>query len=469
MSNKYKKIRNKKETEFNSINDYYLENELNFQNIKNKNKFISYENHINLLEENESIKQKEDSYIIDNEILQNKNSKEINDQINLNSNQFTEEDVNADINNSQDDELPLITLNFISICQCCKNKFDNKNNIPYLLKCGHFFCINCIKQYFTDETGIICPSDGLVAKSINELKLLKNLIIEPRKSEYNNLNNQKNIYVQNNSLNLNTINSNNDNEYLMNFCPIHKNQQLSHIINDTNEIICVHCAFERLKSNPNLNIKEIKEKYREYNNNLETIIINGQKNIELIEHTLELINKNRENEEKKLDIFYNNIITFLETQRKENKEQIHNIFKENTHDLEQKLLIFYEIIQQGKDFQKNLEKDKENNSQNYSKVINNYNNILKLNKSNNDDNINNKLKYIKFTNENESNIKEYLSKISNLNIIYRIIKYVKNRKASLKDNNIKNSKNKYKKNEKKIDDKPLIKYKKNIPNRKNII
>ena len=470
MSNKFKKIRNKKEPEFNSINDYYQDDELNLQNNGNKNKYISYENQINILEENENIEQKEKSYNIE-DILSNNNNKEIeiNDQLNLNSNHLTEEDENININNNHNDELPLITLNFISICQCCKHKFDNINNLPYLLKCGHFFCINCIKQYFTDETGIMCPSDGLVAKSINELKLLKNLIIEPKKSIINNSNYQNNTYEQNDSVN-NIINNNNDNKFLMNFCPIHKNQQLSHIINDTNEIICVHCAFERLKSNPNLDIKEIKEKYKEYNNNLETIIINGQKNIELIEHTLELISKNRENEEKKLNIFYNNIIKFLESQKKEKMEQIQNIFKENTHDLEQKLLIFNEIIEQGKDLQKILEKEDENISQNYSKVINNYNNILKLNKSNNDDTLNNKLKYIKFTNENELDIKEYLRKISNLNIIYRIIKFIKNGKASRKDNNSKN-KNQYKKVEKQTNDKikASIKYNKNIPNRKNII
>ena len=31
-------------------------------------------------------------------------------------------------------------------------------------------------MYFKDESGIICPLDGLIAKSIDELKLLKNLI-----------------------------------------------------------------------------------------------------------------------------------------------------------------------------------------------------------------------------------------------------------------------------------------------------
>ena len=51
----------------------------------------------------------------------------------------------------------------------------------------------------------------------------------------------------------------------------------------------------------------MKEKISEYNENLQIIINNCQKNIELIQHTLELIEKNKENEEKKMNIFYNNI------------------------------------------------------------------------------------------------------------------------------------------------------------------
>ena len=63
---------------------------------------------------------------------------------------------------------------------------------------------------------------------------------------------------------------------------------------------------------------------------------------------------------------------------------------------------------------------------------------MKLNKSSNDDTINNKLKYIKFSNENEKTIKDFLNKISNLNIIYRIIKYnkdVKDKHKLKKTNN----------------------------------
>ena len=109
-----------------------------------------------------------------------------------------------------------------------------------MLKCGHFFCINCIKQYFTDETGIVCPSDGLVAKSIKELKLLKNLIIDSKKLNDIRKKNSD-VFDEKDKIDNQIINDNNN--VKTNYCRIHKDQKLSHIINDTNEIICVHCAF----------------------------------------------------------------------------------------------------------------------------------------------------------------------------------------------------------------------------------
>jgi hypothetical protein len=73
----------------------------------------------------------------------------------------------------------LITLKYISVCQCCKENFNSSSNIPYLLKCGHFFCRSCLMNNFTEEGGtIICPDDGIIANSINDLKLLSNLIID---------------------------------------------------------------------------------------------------------------------------------------------------------------------------------------------------------------------------------------------------------------------------------------------------
>jgi hypothetical protein len=74
----------------------------------------------------------------------------------------------------------LITLKYVSVCQCCKQNFNSHSNVPYLLKCGHFFCKVCIMKRFYDEKNkmILCPEDGAVAKSLSELKLLRNLIIE---------------------------------------------------------------------------------------------------------------------------------------------------------------------------------------------------------------------------------------------------------------------------------------------------
>ena len=99
------------------------------------------------------------------------------------------------------------------------------------------------------------------------------------------------------------------------------------------------------------------------------------------------------------------------------------------------MIIFKEIIEAGEEFQKIIEKEDGYINQNYTKIFNNFNKILKMNKSNNNDNLNNKLKYMKFCNENELSVKDYLNKISNLNIIYRIIKFNKDRKQN---NSVKN-------------------------------
>ena len=127
----------------------------------------------------------EDNTIRNQQNENNKEEKKINNQIkknnitpnnniknNLNEENYeneNEENENEENENSQEqneegesDGIPLITLNYISICQCCKNPFNSTINIPYLFKCGHFFCKKCIEEQFTDEEGIKCPNDGLI-------------------------------------------------------------------------------------------------------------------------------------------------------------------------------------------------------------------------------------------------------------------------------------------------------------------
>ena len=425
----------------NSNNKLYDKEKINLS----ANKYLSYD----IINENEEINNsnKENNNNYKAYILNEVNNKENKENINQNNSENTNE-VNNINDNEPEDEFPLITLNFISNCQCCKNKFDREKCIPYLLKCGHFFCIDCIKQYFTSQNGVVCPLDGPIAKSIEDLKLLKNLIPDTKSKN-------KNVISKINYLELEKDNINNN---INNYCSIHKNQKLTHMIKDTNEVICVHCAFDRLKANSNTQIIEIQDRFSEYNEVIENIINNSQKNIELINHTLDLIKKNKENEIKKLNIFISNMLKFIEEIKKEKTDQIQNISNDNIHELEQKLLIFNEIIEQGEEFKRVI--DNEDND-NYVNILNNYHSILKLNKSNNEDNINTKLRYIKLSIEKEGNIKEYLSKLCNLSIMHRKMKYLKNEKIILKEN----IKDQIKSNED-TDHISFDKYKINLPNKK---
>ena len=273
----------------------------------------------------------------------------------------------------------LISMNSFSVCQCCNKEFDSKKNIPYLLKCNHFFCKTCLENYFTDEEGIKCPIDGLVGKSLNDIKIMNNFtdkktnekkIVNKKNNTnnkkninennslnvnngkdlnnknkghknlnknkenklniniMNNVNNENNDYDENDNDNENNSNINNENineikqqyssnkkiqgsskkslkknkndnlsnnnlsdlnnnnisnnnindrdgednmdnspsaeEYSQNFCNIHPEQKITHFVEDTKELICIHCAFNKLKNNPTIQIKEISEKCKEY-------------------------------------------------------------------------------------------------------------------------------------------------------------------------------------------------------------
>ena len=420
-----------------------LKNYIKYQPIKNKNLFYQLDN--DLIQENKNYE----------EANSNCNYNEFKKKFNNENNKETEfGQVNEEENdyNGGTDELPLSSLKCNSICQCCENKFDNEKCLLYLLKCGHIFCLNCLNKYFIGQKGVECPRDGLIASSINELILLKNITLN-HKQTFNRLMKKKNtdgnmnhLLLKNDSIDENNYfeNLKNDNSiynnYQSNYCPIHETQRLSHIVNDTNEVICVHCAFERLKANPNMQIKEIKEKYIEYNDILENIINKIQKNIELINNTMNMINKNKENEIKKLNNFYDNIIEYIENQKNEKKQQIENISNENIHDLEHKILLFKDFIKQGKKVQKKLEKDGKNCNQEFYIIFNDYNNFMKLKESFFDDKLNNKLKYMRFKSKSDISVKEYLSKISDLCIEFRVINYTKNDKKEMKNKNNKTNK-----------------------------
>ena len=103
-------------------------------------------------------------------------------------------------------------------CRSCKNDFDVEVCIPHLLKCGHYYCKNCIQTTLTDSDGnVYCPTDGYVNTNITERKNKPRVVnSKPNQTGY---------------------------------CTLHPTQKFSHYIEDTKEVICVYCAFKKFKNN----------------------------------------------------------------------------------------------------------------------------------------------------------------------------------------------------------------------------
>ena len=419
--------------------------------IKNKNININNNNLKNLNLNTFTEEEEENNNIINNNI-----DEEIEDENEeMNYEQESLNQINRDNNNNDDEELPLITLNFISVCQCCKTSFDNNTYLPYLLKCGHFFCIKCINEYFTDKTGIKCPSDGLIAKSINELTLLSNLI-------------PKNIQNINNSNNLNLTNINNNSEMIdnnlqnksiniinnLNYCPIHKDQKLSHVICDSNEIICVYCAFECFKKNPKCEIKELSSQLNDFTTNINEIISNNQNEVLNLHDSLTKIKNNKENEEKAINTFFECLFDYLNEKKNDYLEQINTLFSNNTKKLGDKLEEVTENIDNSEKLKKIIENFLDNGGlndinfkQNYDEILSKY---LLLEQKNKKNTQKIELDEYKFSHIEEDKLVKNCQGLGEIKIINKKIKFNIDNELNLKkkDNNnntvILNDQNNYK-------------------------
>ena len=382
----------------NNSNDNSNPNEdevINENDLKENNKIIKKNDNKNL----NPIKEKITPENIQDDTIKNQQNQNLNNN-NINENYENEEE--EEEQNSQEqgineegesDNIPLITLNYISICQCCKNQFNSTINIPYLFKCGHFFCKKCIEEQFTDEEGIKCPNDGLIAYSIQELKLLNNLITDK--------------YVE----------SNTQREGLNNgfYCEIHKGQKLTHYIEETKELICVYCAFSRFKKNPKIEIKEIKEKCNDIYNDIENVIEDNQHNVEMIQGALKNIKKNKETEEKRVNSFFDQIMNYLKNKKLEVMNQIDSLFTDNARKLSQKLEIFSGKIEQSENLKNAIDEYNINSNINFLEILDVYNKLLK--DSNDPNKINIQLQEYKFNHDDEIKMIKYINNFGDLKIV----------------------------------------------------
>ena len=331
-----------------------------------------------------------------------------------------EEENEGEGEGEEEENIPLVTLKFISICQYCKNAFNNTIHLPYLLKCGHFFCLKCIKEHFTDEEGIKCPNDGLVALSIKELKILNNLITDKnvptqRDKKENDIENDENVNgIDNNNIKLNENN----------YCKIHKGQKLTHIITETKQLVCVYCAFDLVRKNPKCEVKEIKEKFDEFVSEAEKVININQNNIKIIQDSLKDIKKNKEIEEKSINMYFDNIFKYLSNKKNEYLSQIDNIFTDNAKKLSQKLEIFSQQIEQGESLKGLIDNYEQNN--NFDEILETYFKLQSIKSSDQDNQIN--LQEYKFSHDDETKIMKYINNFGDIKTINKYIPFQNGKK-----------------------------------------
>ena len=381
--------------------------------------------------------------------INNINQKQNRDNIIENQN----EEIDENENESNDSGVPLVTLNFLSICQCCKNSFNSKDNIPYLFKCGHFFCKQCIIEQFTDEEGIKCPNDGLIANSISDLKILNNFITDktvtqrtssPFLSPEGGGTAEKSNFIEKNIKN----NINNDNNFNNKYksCEFHKGQKLTHFIEETKELICVYCAFERFKQNQGIEIKEITDKCHDMESEMDSVIEENQYNVGIIQTSLKEIKKNKENEEKKIIEIFDRFIEMIKTKKNEYLSKIDNLFTNNAEKLSQKLELFSTKIEKSESVKEKIN-DFLNNQDSgqflqlleyYNRIIHELQNVhsLKLN-----------LQKYKFCYEDEMSISRMISKFGEIKLTPKIFSFIgnttKDEQDILNENNNFNNVKKY--------------------------
>ena len=330
-----------------------------------------------------------------------------------------EEDMEGEGENEGEEEnIPLVTLKFISICQFCKNNFNSTIHLPYLLKCGHFFCLKCIKENFTDEEGIKCPNDGLVALSVKELKLLNNLITDKT------LPSQRGTKDIEDNININGIN-NDEKIDTKNSCKIHKGQKLTHIIIDTKQLVCVYCAFDIVRKNPKCEVKEIKEKFDELVIDADKIINLNQNNIKIIQDTLKDIKKNKETEEKNINLYFDHIFKYLNSKKGEYLSQIDSFFTDNAKKLKQKLEIFSDQIEQGESLKALIDNYETNN--NFDEIMETYIKLDAIKKREKDNNEVSLQEY-KFSHDDETKIMKYINNFGDIKTVSKNIHFQSDKK-----------------------------------------
>jgi hypothetical protein len=341
-----------------------------------------------------------------------------------------EEEINEELNNliissnNQNNNIninknlkPFISLSSLSKCQNCNIEFNGEENLPILFKCNHFFCKKCIETFFYEkDIGIKCPIHGLIAKSLDELIILNKLIEDDLLQSNYNENEENQNYDINTNENKESENYNNNN-----FCNIHQSQKLTHYVEDTRELICAYCAFNKLKNNPKIIIKEINEKINDYIIDIDNILENNEKYISSLQNILNEIQMNKEKEEIKVSEIYDQIIAYLVNNRNISLSKIEEYFNQNTKCISNKLDYFAKNIENGEKIKEELIEMNNQASNNLNQVIDKFNSFMR--EVNNYSNYDLSINQYKFVHDDENKVIKYLNNFADLKNKKKVIKF----------------------------------------------
>ena len=247
-------------------------------------------------------------------------------------------------NNPNTTTSPLIQFTSLYYCQSCNSQFNTSTHLPYLFKCNHFFCKQCIQTTFSTSNGIKCPKDGIIANSLDDCTIITN-IITPRQS---------------------------------NTCQLHKSQPFTHYVEETREIICVYCAFNKMRSNPKLTIKEIKEKIKEYIHDIDLLHVNHSQFANFLQELLDQINENKQSQQNKIITLFDQMISYLENKKKVLLNKIDCLYHENSLVINDKLNMLSHKVEEAIKLKSEFD-DIENNVKDFNLIIDGFNEFIKDN------------------------------------------------------------------------------------------
>ena len=239
---------------------------------------------------------------------------------------------------------PLIQFTSLYYCQSCNSQFNTSTHLPYLFKCNHFFCKQCIQTTFQSTDGITCPRDGIIAKSLEECTIITN-IISTKQS---------------------------------NTCQLHQSQPLTHYVEETRETICVYCAFNKMRSNPALTIKEVKEKIKEYIHDIDLLHVNHSQFANFLQELLDQINENKRSQQNKIIALFDQMISYLESKKKVLLNKIDCLYHENSLVINDKLNMLSHKIEEAIKLKSEFD-DVENNVRDFNEVTDGFNEFIKNN------------------------------------------------------------------------------------------